>query len=241
MLGRPNLLVFLALLVPIGILTTIRIYVPVLMIIHFVSLQFLTSSPSKHRIASTVLIATIFVYAMTLYLRTGLPVPALDELRSIDAISFGIGKITLTPVPWQTSGNKAGQLFFPGWLHWTFLPFAVYGLIISWLKYRGAMIMVTYVIGLFVLLAVFTDLLGPRHRFQVSFVFTVFEAIGIYYLLLKPVNRSQSWASTKVAGPWPREEVGQESARAIDMEVRPHTGLRSGSGRTANESPTAGD
>ena len=92
---------------------------------------------------------------------------------------YGFIRILLTPIPFHTEENYA-FLNFSALIHWTFIPFFVFGLWRVWfMRTPFSIFFIAYFLVFMSLYAVFGELQGPRHRVQLDYAWAIFQFIGI--------------------------------------------------------------
>jgi hypothetical protein len=140
----------------------IRFYVPVI-VLTAVMIWMLTQWNDARRYLFIPLGALAYYYALPLI------AGAADYWR-FDTLAYGMLRFTLTPIPWQVHEEYA-YLEIPTVLHWICFVPAVLGTLYLWRESPHVRLFLIYLACLIALYAVTEDLLGPRQRFQVSFLF----------------------------------------------------------------------
>jgi len=85
-------------------------------------------------------------------------------------LGFGTIRFVLTPTPWSVL-DVYSYLWIPTLFHWLFFIPAVAGAMYLWRDSRHARLYLIYLGCLISLYSVTQELLGPRQRFQVAFLF----------------------------------------------------------------------
>jgi hypothetical protein len=159
--------------------TTIRFYIPTVMIVATVGwkvLEDLRSRPGWISIYSVVfgvvLAAGLFVLG-SVAPDTGMIVPT--------KLVAGLVKFPLTPTPWDIASHYQ-FLSIPATLHWLAFPLTLIGGVWLGLR-RRERLLVTYVLAIVLVYAVLPDLLGPRHRLQVIYIVAFMQFHGAWTLL----------------------------------------------------------
>ena len=112
-----------------------------------------------------------------------IPSSYLEYLQSDWSIA-GIATMVLSPKPWGLS-YEYGFLYVSSILHWIFLGWTVLGM---WLLVKKADVgqwLVIYAVGVLVIFGMTPEVLGPRHRFQIEFVFIVAQFVLLMTLISK--------------------------------------------------------
>lgn len=119
---------------------------------------------------------------------------------------YGVPRILLTPIPFNTADNYA-FLDFPQLFHWTMMPALAYGCVRVWLRATlTARFLVIYFLLTLFLYGMFDHLQGPRHRVQLDGLIALFQFYGGVDILKQMLGRQSRRVvhSTQVA----RSSVG---------------------------------
>lgn len=198
-LRRPKYLVMFALVA--ASFFWLRFYVPVIMLMAAL-LWTLTQWNDWRRY--------LLVPPLLLACAWGLPMAAgFRELFAPQAMLYGAVRFTLTPRPWDIDQDYA-FLLIPAALHWLlFLP-ACLGALVLWRDSKLARLCLLYVALLIALYAMTEELLGPRQRFQITFVIA-WAQFHCFWLL------ARAWSARGVVG---RQALMQQPRWAA---IRPAT------------------
>ena len=140
----------------------IRFYVPVI-VLTAVMIWMLTQWNDSRKYLFIPLGALAFYFMAPL-------ISGVKDYWQFDTIFYGAIRFTLTPIPWNVDPVYE-YLVIPTSLHWlAFIP-ALIGAGFLWTESKHARLFFIYLACLVGLYAITEDLLGPRQRFQVAFLF----------------------------------------------------------------------
>jgi hypothetical protein len=140
----------------------IRFYVPVI-VLTAVMIWMLTQWNDSRKYLFVPLGALAFYFVAPL-------ISGAKDYWQFDTLFYGAVRFTLTPIPWNVE-QVYEYLVIPTSLHWlSFVP-ALVGAGFLWGESKYARLFFIYLVCLIGLYAITEDLLGPRQRFQVAFLF----------------------------------------------------------------------
>ncbi len=125
--------------------------------------------------------------------------PMLQEhapYLNLESAAFGTARVLLTPIPGRID-ECYSFLFLPALLHLAFLLPAAIGFLGLWRTCPLARLYLLYLLLILGLYAVTEELQGPRHRFQVAFVFVW---IQFHFLWMLSADRRASVQTAVRAG-----------------------------------------
>ncbi len=152
----------LAFLVVAQLFWWIRFYVPVI-VLTAVMIWMLTQWNDSRKYLFVPLGAMAFYFLAPL-------IAGAKDYWQFDTVFYGVVRFSLTPIPWNVEPVYE-YLVIPTSLHWlSFIP-ALVGAGYLWGESKYARVFFIYLACLVGLYAITEDLLGPRQRFQVAFLF----------------------------------------------------------------------
>ncbi len=140
----------------------IRFYVPVLMA-GAVGLWMMWQWPDPRK----------FILLPLIVVAVNLPLPTLGQytdMLSAKTIVTDLARFSLTPLPWNVEAHYS-FLVLPAILHLMMFVPAILGAWLLWRDVPGARLYLIYLAAAIALYSSADELLGPRQRVQVSFVF----------------------------------------------------------------------
>ncbi len=173
----------------------IRFYVPVL-VLTAVMLWMMTQWNDARKYLFIPLGAMAYYLALPM-------ITNVSDYWQFDELLYGIVRFSLTPMPWKVE-DVYGYLWLPTMLHWlSFIPALVGGAYL-WNESRPARLYLIYLACLVALYAVTEELLGPRQRFQVAFVFA-WAQFHFLWKMKPDVHAAAAPAARRkpLARPWP--------------------------------------
>ena len=109
--------------------------------------------------------------------------PGYLEYLEITRGFNGILIMMLSPKPWSLS-YEYGFLFVPSIFHWIFIGWSLAGMWILASETSVGRWLVIYAVGVLIIFGMTPEVLGPRHRFQVEFVFVVAQFVVLMRAIL---------------------------------------------------------
>ena len=109
--------------------------------------------------------------------------PGYLEYLEISRGFNGILIMLLSPKPWSLS-YEYGFLFVPSTFHWIFMGWSLVGMWILASETNVGRWLVIYAVGVLIIFGMTPEVLGPRHRFQVEFVFVVAQFVVLMRAIL---------------------------------------------------------
>jgi hypothetical protein len=92
---------------------------------------------------------------------------------------YGIVRYLLTPIPFHTT-EAYSFLDLPQVVYWGLVPFLIYGVYRVWQRRTlTARFIVIYFLLTVALYAIFGELQGPRHRYQLDGLIVLFQFLGV--------------------------------------------------------------
>jgi hypothetical protein len=140
----------------------IRFYVPVILLVA-VMLWMITQWSDLRKYILIPLGLLAFYFAVPL-------ITSVTDYWEFKDFVYGAVRFSLTPMPWNIEEIYA-YLWLPTVLHWLFFIPALIGAACLWSESKHTRLFLIYWLCLIGLYAVTEQLLGPRQRFQVAFVF----------------------------------------------------------------------
>ena len=159
-----------------------RFYVPLMMLLALVS-ALMFSPTGGRRIGLWVLALTGLASVLSVLGVAGL-VDALSRLEEgwVSPL-YGVPRYLLTPIPFNTT-DKYSFLDLPQMLYWLLMPFMLYGMYRVWRRATlTARFVILYFVGMVLLYAMFGNLQGPRHRYQLDLFIVLFQLLGLVSVL----------------------------------------------------------
>jgi len=96
---------------------------------------------------------------------------------------IGIPRLLLTPIPFHIDENYQ-FIFFSSFLHWLTFPFALLGMYLSFKTNNKYFLMLFVYFSILVLFyGTYAELQGPRHRVQITFIFALYQFLGLLYVV----------------------------------------------------------
>ena len=157
----------------------IRFYVPILILLA-TAIWMLWQWNDRWKYALMVpLIGTGYYYALPI-------ISENTEQITLESIFSGTARMLGTPLPWNLV-EEYSFLLLSSILHLLFLIPAIWGMWVLWRNYPMARLYIIYSMIIIVLYAVVEILMGPRHRFQIAFVFAWAQFHFLW--MLRPVKQ----------------------------------------------------
>ncbi len=168
------------LLIVLVLLSTIRFYVGVLLLISY-SIWLLLRVRRLSTYLSWLVAGLVALLLVRRYFK-------LFNWFDLNVVGIVVGMIhfVLTPQPWSIEPNYS-FVFIPSVLHWIFAVPAAVGMWLAWRRSRNLRLLVIYFVVVTLFYAAVPDLQGPRQRLQVSFIWAWFE-FHFFYLILTPAG-----------------------------------------------------
>ncbi|MGB5051838.1 MAG: hypothetical protein WBO46_23020 [Caldilineaceae bacterium] len=166
------------------IFTTIRFYVPVLLIAA-VSLWLLFEWHTKRKF---LLLGLLIPPALFIILpNTQRAARLLDPM----GIFYGSIRFFLTPQPWDVDPTYS-FLLLPSIIHWLMLLPAIAGGYLLARRHRFTRLLLLYLVAIVAFYAIFPDSQGPRHRYQVVFLIAWVQFHFLWLIGQHAVRRMRS-------------------------------------------------
>ncbi|HTM54322.1 MAG TPA: hypothetical protein VL175_09850 [Pirellulales bacterium] len=156
----------------------IRFYVPML-VLTAVMIWMVTQWNDERRYLFVPLGALAYYFALPM-------LGGVSDYWQFENIFFEVVRFSLTPIPWNVD-EVYGYLTIPTTLHWVFFLPALCGAAWLWRESRAARLALIYLACLVGLYAITEELLGPRQRFQVAFVFAWAQFHFAWHMRPQPV------------------------------------------------------
>ncbi len=106
-------------------------------------------------------------------------------------VLFGTARMLITPIPGRID-ERYSYLLIPSLLHLAFLLPAVVGFVGLWRANTSARLYLLYLALIITLYAMTDELQGPRHRFQVAFIFVWIQFHFLW--MLRPSRQARTYA-----------------------------------------------
>ncbi len=182
------------------LLVGLRFYIPMLIVLSVMAWS-LINSPPRIRWA----IAGIGILCLLVYINMFESVIATGfRTLKFESMGYGLLHFVFTPRPWAVEDNYS-FLVIPAIWHWLmFLPSSV-GLVLLWRDSVALRLLVIYLLGVTTLYTLLPDYQGPRHRWQVSFVF-IWAQFHVLFVSISTWRRAHAKPShgeqNQLAVPW---------------------------------------
>lgn len=127
-------------------------------------------------------------------------------LQNLVSPLYGAIRYLLTPIPFNTTEHYS-FLDLPQVFYWALMPFFVYGVYRVWRRATlTARFSVIYFLSMVALYAMFAELQGPRHRYQLDGLIVLFQFVGFISVFRQlgmgvgaEKNSSGEWLSHKTS------------------------------------------
>ena len=189
--GRYGFATTLAMVIGVVLFFT-RFYVPLLLIASLLTALLL--SPNNRQYGALWFLAALGLIGLVLILGLDQLFLAYGRLQEefVNPL-YGIPRILLTPIPFNTSEHYA-FLNFSQIFHWLMMPVMLYGMVCIWLKSTlTARFIVLYFLMMIFLYGMFGQLQGPRHRYQLDGFIALFQFFGILMLWKQRVSKFENF------------------------------------------------
>lgn len=160
-----------------------RFYVPLLMISALLGARIL--APGPRRLVSGLLVS-VAILGMVSFLGVENILGYSNTLKDAFVMPiYGIPRMLLTPIPFHTTESYA-FLNLPQAYYWALFPIMVYGItrVRQCFTLTARFILAYFLIAVF-LYGTFGELQGPRHRYQLELLISLFQFRGLLGILKK--------------------------------------------------------
>lgn len=180
---------FINVVLSVFVLLFLRYYIPVFILFSVIVFHVLYKLSPQKRKSYLLGLIPIIVFVVVRFILPSLTIELSMFQEGYTNPIVGFPRYLLTPLPFNVAEGGEFQTL-ASFLHWLFIPIFIIGLFYS-IKNQSIYVrfIVVYLVILSLFYGSFLELQGPRHRIQIHFILIYFQALGLFEVGNKIINK----------------------------------------------------